>query len=229
MRYATWAFVAVLTAAVVSTGVCATAGKAPESPKAPPGWVLVQEDVLVVLADEPEHHLKLAHEHFLKKEHKEAASEIRKAAAFVKLAADNAAGEDRKGLLAAGAELDRLADGVEKGTVTSERELKEAFARADYALARHHQIKAAEANAAKEPKKAGQHLKAAADAVEDGAAWAGHELGAGGVDAIKGARLVSGKLIEGVGWVPAEVGKAITDIGKETEKLGKVIAPHKPA
>ena len=105
MRYATWVFAALLTIAVATSGVCATASKAPESPKAPPGWVLVEEDVLVVFADEPEHHLRLAHEHFLEKEHKEAASEIRKAAAFMRLEAGHATAEGKKGLLASAAEL----------------------------------------------------------------------------------------------------------------------------
>jgi hypothetical protein len=46
-------------------------------------------------------------------------------------------------------------------------------------------------------------------------------------EAIKGTRLLAGKLIEGAGWVPAEVGKGLEAIGKEIEKLGKAIAPAK--
>jgi hypothetical protein len=44
---------------------------------------------------------------------------------------------------------------------------------------------------------------------------------------LKGAREVSGKLIEGSGWVGEEVGKAIKKCGDETEKLGKWIEPAK--
>ncbi len=33
----------------------------------------------------------------------------------------------------------------------------------------------------------------------------------------------SGELIEGVGWVPEEVSKVLKDIGKEIDKLGKMI------
>jgi len=40
-------------------------------------------------------------------------------------------------------------------------------------------------------------------------------------------RLVAGKLIEGAGWVPEEVGKGITAIGTEISKLGKKIESKK--
>jgi hypothetical protein len=39
--------------------------------------------------------------------------------------------------------------------------------------------------------------------------------------------LVAGKLIEGAGWVPEEVGKGITAIGTEISKLGKKIESKK--
>jgi len=39
--------------------------------------------------------------------------------------------------------------------------------------------------------------------------------------------LFAGKLIEGAGWVPEEVGKGITAIGSEISKPGKKIGPKK--
>ena len=52
-------------------------------------------------------------------------------------------------------------------------------------------------------------------------------MGAGIVGLISKARLVAGKLIEGVGWVADDVGKAIKAIGEEIEKLGKMVEPAK--
>jgi len=42
-------------------------------------------------------------------------------------------------------------------------------------------------------------------------------------------RLVAGKLVEGVGFVPDKVGKGVTWVGTEIEKLGKLIEPHQKA
>jgi hypothetical protein len=58
-------------------------------------------------------------------------------------------------------ELGKLTDQVQKGTVSSARELDEAFARVHYALARYYQSKVSESWARKEASEAGQDLKAA--------------------------------------------------------------------
>jgi hypothetical protein len=63
--------------------------------------------------------------------------------------------------------------------------------------------------------------------MEQAAKWSGHKLETSTVEVIKSTRIVAGKLIEGVGWVPEEVGKGITAIGSEISKLGKKIEPKK--
>jgi hypothetical protein len=111
--------------------------------------------------------------------------------------------------------------------VASEKQLKDAFARADHALANHHYLKASEYWAKKDEKKAGHALKAAAQHLEQAAAWSGHKLEAGALDVIDGVRAGAGKLTEGTGWAADEVGKGIDDLGKEISKLGKAIEPKK--
>jgi hypothetical protein len=110
---------------------------------------------------EPESQFEKAHEFFLMKDLKAAASEIRKGVAFLKQEAGSAAKDGKKDLTASIQELERLASQVEKGAVTSEKKLKGAFGRANQALANHHYLKASEYWAKKEEKKTGHALKSA--------------------------------------------------------------------
>lgn len=227
MRYTLFSLMIVFVIAMATPEAWAETKKEEASTEVPQGWILVEEDILIVFVDEPGEHFHKAREFFLKKDTKAVAAEIREGAAFLKLEAGRATGDGKKALMASVNELEKLADGVEKGTVTSAKELDDAFARAEYALAEHHYRKAKESWAEKEAKNTGHDLKAAAYHLENAFAWAGHKLEAGTIAVIDGVRLVAGKLIEGVGWVVAEVGKVIDDIGKEIEKLGKVIEPKK--
>ena len=174
-----------------------------------------------------ESNFQKAHEFFLKKDFKIAASEIRKGADFMKKEAESATEEGKKVLAASVHELEKLATDVEKGAVKSEKELKDTFARANNALARHHYLKASEQWAKKETKSTGNALKNAAQHLEQAAKWSGHKLEAGSSEVVKGARAVADKLIQGTKWVAEEVSKGIKDMGNEISKLGKQIEPKK--
>ena len=82
-----------------------------------------------VKAGEPASHFQKADELFLKKNLKAAASEIRKGAGFLKQKAKSATADSKEELSASARELERLAGDVQKGGVTSEKQLKDAFAR----------------------------------------------------------------------------------------------------
>jgi hypothetical protein len=222
----------VLVMAVIFCGVgltgCKKSAKAaeisdPTDIKLPKGYVIVEEDVLLQFVELPGEHFHKARQSFLKKDYKTAAEEIRKGQAFLRLQAARATNEGKKGLIASVAELEKLANNVEKGTVTSAKTLDRAFAKAHHALAKHHYLKAIEYKAKNDVRRTGHSLKAAAVHLEHGFAWAGHELEAVSVRAIKDVGLLAGKLLEGTGWVAEEVGKAIEKIGQEIDKLGKVI------
>lgn len=168
-----------------------------------------------------------AHEFFLKKDMKAAASEIRKGAEVLKKEVGNATEEGKKVLTASIQELEKLANDVEKGAVKSEKKLKDAFARADHALAQHHYLKASESWVKKETKNTGNALKNAAQHLEQAAKWSGRKLEAGSSEVVKGAREVADKLIKGTKWVAEEVSKGIKDIGNEISKIGEKIKPAK--
>ena len=193
----------------------------------PEGWVLVEEDILIDFVDEPGEKFHKARQNFLKKDYKATAEEIRKGAAFMKLQAARATSEGKKVLTVSIDELEKLATDVEKGTVTSAATLNHAFARAHYALAKHHHLKAMEYKAKGAGTKLGHALKASAIHLEHGFAWAGHELEAATVAVIKDTGLVAGKLVEGTGWIGKEVGVLIEKIGEEIQKLGRLVEPGK--
>lgn len=194
-----------------------------KKPSAQPGKVVIDEDIYYAFDDEPSAYFYQAHENFMKKDFKAAARDLRKAAAFVKLESSRATAEGKKGLVSSYNELEKLADGVEKGTTTSVKDLESVFARAHQALAKHHYLKAVEAEGKKDSKATGHSLKSSLIHLEHGFAWAGHKLEAAAVATIKDIRILSGDLIEGAGWVPDKIGSAIKWIGKEVEKLGNKI------
>jgi hypothetical protein len=182
-----------------------------------------QSGGVVIENDEPSADFHNAHENFMKGDFKAAARDLRKAAAFVKLESSRATAEGKKGLVSSYKGLERLAEDVEKGTTTSVKDLENEFARTHQALAKHHYLKAVEAEGKKDSKATGHFLKSSLIHLEHGFAWAGHKLEAATVATIKDIRILSGELIEGSGWVPDKIGSAIKWIGKEIEKLGNEI------
>ena len=198
-----------------------------KKPDTKPGWVVIEEDIFYVFDDEPSAYFYNAHESFMKRDLQATARELRKAAAFVKLASSMATAEGKKGLDSSYQELNKLADDVEKGTISSVKDLEAVFARTHYALAKHYYLKAVEAQGKKKAEETGHFLKSAAIHLEYGFAWAGHKLEADAVASIKEIRVLSGKLIEGTGWISDEIARAITWIGKEIEKLGSKIEGNK--
>lgn len=192
----------------------------------PPGHFLIHEELWDDLADEPGRHMDRAREAFLEVDAREAAAEMRKAATYLKITAGQAAAATKRALLRSAHELDVLAHGVEAGTVKSVSELDHAFARAAHALSHHHCAMAERSWAAEQTARAGKQLRAAADNLERAAARTGKALQTATGDAVKDARIVSGKLVEGTGFVFDEIGKGFAAFGRQIENVGKGIEPH---
>ncbi len=189
------------------------------APQPTPGPDVLNRKIAAAPEDKSEEHFDQARESFLMKDAHAAAIEILKGAAFLKLQASRATGEAKKALTASEQELERLAGGVENGTVTSVQDLRRAFARADRALAEEHLQNAVESWSKKESDHAGQELKSAADDVELTLSWAGHKLNTTTDAAVKEAHAVAAKLTEGAAWTKEEVGKGLDAMSKEVGKL----------
>jgi hypothetical protein len=164
-----------------------------------------------------------AHASFLGKDYKASAAEIRKGSDFLKKETEAAGDEGKKLLAASTRELDKLADSVEKGAVKSDKQLKDAFSRAEHAVANNYYAKASDSWARKATKETGEALKSAAEHLEHAANWSGHKLKAGASKAVKEGREVSGKLVEGTGYAREDVEKVLKNMGDAISEFGKNI------
>lgn len=217
----------VLSILIMFTVANAQTEKPKAPPKAPEGCVIVEEDYLIFFDEEPQYHFEKAKEHFLQDEKEAASKEIQKATAFLKLQESRATDEGKKALVISIAELKNLAEDIEKGVTISDKDLDHAFARAHHALTKHYLSKTMEQYGKEDAKKAGYDLKAAANHLEYAAKWTSDKVEEGFKTGIRDARTLSGKMIEGTGWVAEKVGKAMQYIADESEKLSKKVEPKK--
>jgi hypothetical protein len=198
------------------------------SPKAPEGRVsIVEEDVWIILSDEPSRHFHQARADFFRQDSLGAATELLKGAAFVKLEADLAGGEAKQALMASVRALDMLAYNVQMGGTVYVLDFDREFARAEAAMADHHFRKAKESWDKKEAKNTGLYLKAAIVALGNGWGWSGQRPEPGTVTVIKETDVVASQLVGGSGWKAEEVTVEIDKVGTEVGKLGKLTAQAK--
>jgi valyl-tRNA synthetase len=162
---------------------------------------------------------------YLDKNLNAAAEQIQKGAVNMKAEAAKASVKGKAALTASAQELEKLADDVKKGIVTSVKGIEEAFARAYVALASDSHIKSTEAWTKKQAAKAGDALDSATKYLERSLAWAGQKVEASTKEAIKKSEDVSLKLKKKGSVVAEEVGKGLKDMGNEIEKFGKRISP----
>ena len=206
--------------------------QSPSSPASPPASAQTQapaddvvvEEVWVSVAEVPADYFTRAQSRF-SRDREAAAKDLRKGAAVMELEAKHAKQASKAELEKAASEVRTLARGVEQGTVRSARELQKPLARAAQALAHDHQLRAEEAWSAKEEKRAGHELRATAHYLEHGARWTGKESERAVKATVRDTRKLAGDLIEGVGFVPKEVGDGIALAGKQVERLGQWVKP----
>jgi len=192
-------------------------------------WLVTDVTGWYPVADEPQRHFGAAVEAFAKKDYKAAATEVRKAAAYVRLESARAVGDAKKGLDAADADLEKMAKALDRGAVKAEKEIDKVFANANHALALAHRAKAAESWAHKAYVQAGYELKAAAQGLESAAAWTGGQAKAAAAAGASDARAVGEKLASGGVWARDEVAKGFESLGGALNKLGQSIGTKSKA
>ena len=166
-----------------------------------------------------------AKQDYLDKNMNSAAEQIQKGVAYMKAKAAKASVKGKEALNASAKELEKLADDVKKGAVTSVKRIEEAFARAYVALASDSQIKSTESWAKNEAAKAGDALDSATKYLERSFAWAGQKVEKSTKEAMKKSEDISLKLKKKGSVVAEEVGKGLKDMGNEIEKFGERISP----
>lgn len=186
-------------------------------------WLVSDVTTWYPVIEEPQRHFTAAAEAFAKKDYKTAATEVRKAEAYLRLESARATGDAKKGLDTATAGLEKTAQALDKGAVKTEKDLDKSFASADHALALAHRAKAAESWARKAYDNAGYELKASAQSLDSAAVWAGAESKAAASTATADARTIGDKLASGGVWAKVEVTKGFDSLRSSINKLGQTI------
>jgi hypothetical protein len=182
--------------------------------------VIVPEEVLNRLIGQCERQFRHAAKHFAKADNAGAASRIRIGSALLSLEARRGHAENQNALRSSADELDRLADRVEHGEVSSRSELNVAFAHADLALAAHYRAMADEALANKEHDNAGRWLEAAADSVDAAARWTGQKPPTAQAEAWDQVHALETKIRSGTNWTYDEAKKGMSHLGSQIQYLG---------
>lgn len=218
-------FVGVL--AVLTLGGILAADEFPSGQTARSGVIWIEEDDWAALSEEPGRHLDHARQAFVEVDAAKAAAELRKAAAYLRTAAQDAADRTRHALTASGKELDQLARRMEQGAVKSVADVDAAAGRAYHALAEYQNAKARQAWADEQRHRAGQFWHAAATALERATVRTEAGFRNTTQEVVRESRLLSGKLVEGTGFVTDEIGQGLETFGKQVELAGKRIEPHR--
>jgi hypothetical protein len=167
-----------------------------------------------------------AKQDYLQQKMNSSSEQIRKGAAYMKAEAAKASDKGKEALTASAQELEKLADDVKKGVVTSGKIIEEAFARAYYALAVDAHIKSTESWTRKEAAKAGAALDSANKHLGKSFTWAGQKVEKSTQDVMKKSDDISLKLQKKSNLIAEDVGNRLKDAGNEIEKFGKRISPR---
>lgn len=192
-------------------------------------WLVSDVTTWYPVAEEPQRHFGAAVEAYAKKDYKAAATEVRKAASYVRLEAARAAGDVKKALDTANADLEKTAAALDKGAVKVQKDMEKTFAGANHALALAHRARAAESWARKSYEQVGYELKAAAHGLESGAAWVGNEAKTAASTAAADARAIGDKLASGGIWAKDEIAKGFESLGSGLNRLGQSIGAKSKA
>lgn len=165
------------------------------SAKAPEGWVLLEEDLVMLTVNEPQNHFIQADRDLARNDPKAAAAELHIAAGYMDMQASRAQGDDKQQLTKAADDVRKTADDLTRGNAKDPAQLKQAFTRADLALARHFQSKASDELQKKTAVRAGHDLQGAADAFDAAVAWSGRPAPAQAASAVADARRLAAQLI----------------------------------
>lgn len=180
---------------------------------------VIEEDVLVVLADEPSRHFHEARADLFRQDTASVVIELLKGAAFLRLEADHSDGQAKAALMASVRALDMLAFDEEMGGGVYVVDLDRAFAQAEAALANAHYQQAKATWGKKSAKNTGLHLQAALVSLGNSWGWSGQKPSSDTLGAVKDTEIVAKKLVNGTGWTEDEVKGALDKLGGEVSKL----------
>ncbi len=167
--------------------------------------------------NEPDKSMDAAHESFLKKDAKASSEHIAEASTYVKKQSEDMAEDSKADVKKAGENLDKLGDGVKKGSVKSDDEMKKVFAETDRALANGWH------KTAEESRKAGKDstdaLKKAGQGLEGAAKWSGKKIDEGTQVSIEAVRKTGEGFAHGSKEGAKNIEKWSKSLGEGIKKL----------
>jgi hypothetical protein len=183
--------------------------------------VTVPQSALNSLIGEPDRHFHRAADFYAKGDAQTAASEIRAAAALIRIEAGRGSAQDAAKLRTTATDLDTIAENVVNGNVASRRDLDLTFARADLALAAHYRSLADKALADKNRADAGRWLKAAGDSVDEAAAWTGQSPSGAQAQVWDQMHALQAKIRTSANWSYDEAKKGVGYLGTQIQYMGQ--------
>ena len=165
--------------------------------------------------EEPDKTMAASHSSFVKGETAKASQQIRKAATFVRNESSEVATSAKADVEQAAASLDKLGRDVKNGTVKSEDELRNTFARVDHALA------VGWHKTAEEGKNSGAALRKAGAALDGAAKWSGTKLKQGTQASLRALQRAGQKTGEAIKGGAKQVEGWFNDIGNGIKEVGR--------
>lgn len=208
------------------TGYCAEPAAWQPSPSIADGLAFKDETLWVLLMEHPSVHMQRADQWLLRRDYQAAARDLRRASAYLDLAAGNAEAQQQAGLQACALELAGVADllvGTDGGGLDGLPSLSVAFARAESAIAADHQARASHALGADKPEVAGHFLSASIQHLENAVSWTGQAFVDPAATQAQALRLLAARMIEGQEEAIRQAGGGVAWVGGEVQRLQRVI------
>jgi hypothetical protein len=198
--------------------------------QAPEGWVLVEEDSVLLTADEPQNHFLRAEQFLDQKQPREAAGELRIAAAYLDMQASRGNGKDDDSQLSKQADHLRHAarqilNAKSEDQKKDSKEFARDFQQADLALSQHLQMLAKSEVGGQKQMMAGHDLQSATDSLSAAYAWSTQQPTKQIAADIQDAQRVSSELM----MMPMESNATETNSSSKAETAGSKIAPDNTA
>lgn len=184
----------------------------------------------------PKRHFLAARSAFTSRDYQAAANHLRQGAEILRSDAANARGDVADNLRGTAKDLDKLADKVQQGKVTSVDDLNDKFGDAYRNLADYHYQVAEESYKrnretgvkAGRDVETGTALQRATQDVEDWSEVTGRTIKSGGRTALDATKDLAGRMISGTGWAAEKTGEGLNNFGEFIRSWGRDIRVTTP-
>ncbi|MBN2322783.1 MAG: hypothetical protein JXQ30_03550 [Spirochaetes bacterium] len=192
--------------------------------KAPEGYVVIDEKDWAYFMEDPAIYLREGREHFLANEMKRAAFELRKGAIYLRAEASRASDLASVRLRRSAAEIESLADEIERGGVQSVSRIDGVLSKAYFALSAHYYELASKSRIRKELDKTADRLSASVYYLDRAIERSGQKADSAARTLINRVMKTAATIRRETGYSIEELGRTMSDLGKEIERTGDTIS-----